>query len=492
MHRARTPRARAAWAWLLGVLRTELLFVVALVAGIGVRVLVVYAFPPAFVFSDGPAYLAFADDLQPSVDRPVGYSMFLKAIADVDRGVDVVALLQHVIGLATAVIVYAVLRRRGVRPWVATLATLPLLFDALQLALEHSVLSDVLFMFLLVVALAVLLWRSTPSLWASVVVGLLFGMATVVRVVGGPVVLIVAVFLLCVLSTARQRILHMAVLAAVFLTPVVAYAGWYHHDHGAWSLTQSGGRSLYMRTTSFVDCDKVELPSYERTLCPISKPDDRGDPTFYGFHAPYTIPRLRPPAGMTKDQVEHDFAMRAIRTQPGDYLRIVVRDFVAPFRRNDRLDFVEYSTAKKWSFYYWVDYRPTAHTGPAYAAHGGEMPSTRQPAGDWMADYGRHVFVRGLMFLALVLVAVAGLVVRRRGVPGRAAIFLCLALALGLILEPDVTAEFTWRYQLPLLALVPMAAALATTRLFGRAREVPAGAEPKTATPDRARTTEPV
>ena len=35
---------------------------------------------------------------------------------------------------------------------------------------------------------------------------------------------------------------------------------------------------------------------------------------------------------------------------------------------------------------------------------------------------------------------------------------------MGLVAVPDLTAEFTWRYQLPLVVLAPVAAALAWAR----------------------------
>ena len=45
-----------------------------------------------------------------------------------------------------------------------------------------------------------------------------------------------------------------------------------------------------------------------------------------------------------------------------------------------------------------------------------------------------------------------------------------LTAALGLVLAwaPDVTAEFNWRYQLPMVVLLPISAALAWTRLRGQ------------------------
>jgi hypothetical protein len=38
---------------------------------------------------------------------------------------------------------------------------------------------------------------------------------------------------------------------------------------------------------------------------------------------------------------------------------------------------------------------------------------------------------------------------------------------MGLVLVPDLTAEFTWRYQVPELVLLPVGAALGWTRLRG-------------------------
>jgi hypothetical protein len=60
---------------------------------------------------------------------------------------------------------------------------------------------------------------------------------------------------------------------------------------------------------------------------------------------------------------------------------------------------------------------------------------------------------------------VASLCVRgRRAVP-RSRIILLLLVGGGLMVAPDVTAEFVWRYQIPAVLLVPMAAALGWARL---------------------------
>jgi hypothetical protein len=57
---------------------------------------------------------------------------------------------------------------------------------------------------------------------------------------------------------------------------------------------------------------------------------------------------------------------------------------------------------------------------------------------------------------------------------------LTLALPLVLIAVPDVTAEFVWRYQLPLVVLLPLSAALGWTRLRAVRRPAPAADQPGT------------
>jgi len=449
------------------VWHTERPFVFMLASALALRVLVQYAFPPAFVFSDGPTYLGFVDHLAPSPDRPVGYGVLLWMLASVSRGLTVVAVLQHLLGLVTAVVGYALLRRCSVSPRLATLAMLPVLLDEMELVVEHSVLSDVVFDLVVLLAIAVLAWRPVPRVWSTVVAGLLLGTAAVLRLVGEPALLGVLVFLVVVAPSWRRRLVHLGAVVAAFALPVTAYAAWYHHDHGVWAITQSSGRALYMRTTTFVDCSTLGLPGYERPLCPEDPLGSRQDPTYYGWHDPQVL-GLVTPAGVTQNQAMEDFAKRAIRAQPTDYAAAVGRDLALGFWAPRRTDYFEYDTQYKWNFTHYVDYAPTPlWTEPAYAAHGGEMPSTRHPVADVLDWYGRVVYVPGPVLLLLVVVAVAGLVVRRpaEAPATRPLTFLTLTLGLGFVLVPVATAEFVWRYQLPLLVLLPMSAALAWTRL---------------------------
>jgi hypothetical protein len=174
---------------------------------------------------------------------------------------------------------------------------------------------------------------------------------------------------------------------------------------------------------------------------------------------------------VSAEQAMRDFAFSAIKAQPGDYVRAVARDISLAFVAIDRNDHYEMATSVKWSFRKIVAYEDSrSWVRPAFVGHGGRPPVTHQPFADVMGIYGRVVFLPGPLALVLLLLAAAGIAVRRRDEhPSlRPLALLTLALPLMLIAVPDVTAEFVWRYQLPLVTLIPLSAALGWTRVRGR------------------------
>ena len=274
----------------------------------------------------------------------MGYGLVLHVLAWVSREVWLVVVVQHLLGLATAVLAYAFLRRWGVGRWVAALATVPVLFDGMQLVLEHSVLSDVVFDVLVLAGIALLAWHRTPRVSTSIAGGLVLGAAVCVRVVGQPLVVAAVLFCLLAAVTWRDRLATALAVVAAFVVPLLGYATWYHAEHGDWAMSESGGRALYMRTTALVDCAQLEVPDYQRPLCPPEPVGERLEPTEYGWHSPDAAHGLEPPAGITPDEAMREFAVAAIRAQPRDYARTVVRDFALNFTV-PRTDRYEYDTA---------------------------------------------------------------------------------------------------------------------------------------------------
>ena len=144
-------------------LRRHWVFAALLVLGAALRAVVLAAYHPALIFPDSVRYLQYAHNFtggQWSADalRQSGYSVLIIPVMLL-HDLWIIPLAQHLVGLATAVLVYAVLIRFGVRTWLAAVAAIPVLFDPLQLVLEQYVLADVWTVFLVVAALVILVWR---------------------------------------------------------------------------------------------------------------------------------------------------------------------------------------------------------------------------------------------------------------------------------------------------------------------------------------------
>ena len=137
-----------------------------LAAGLVLRVLAQLAYRPVLFYIDTTRYLY---NVAPGMD-PLGYKGVLRAILAV-ANLGTVAAIQHLLGLAMAVVIYVLLLRRGVPRWLAALAMAPVLLDAYQLQIEQTLMPDTWFEALIVAGLAILLWRPAASWRRAVVAG---------------------------------------------------------------------------------------------------------------------------------------------------------------------------------------------------------------------------------------------------------------------------------------------------------------------------------
>jgi hypothetical protein len=156
-----------------------------LAAAVVIRIIVILGYPPILWFNDSYNYIYDAVSHVPDVVRPNGYPFFIDLLLPLHSAYPL-AILQAAMGVAMGVLIYALLRRRGLPWWGATLAALPVLFDSYQLHLEHMITADTLFIFLGTVAIVILCWNDRPSVPVMAVAGLLIGYATLVRSVGQP------------------------------------------------------------------------------------------------------------------------------------------------------------------------------------------------------------------------------------------------------------------------------------------------------------------
>ena len=484
------PARAARW------LRRHWVFAALLVLGAALRAVVFVAYHPALIFPDSVRYLQYAHNFtarQWSVDalRQSGYSVLIIP-AVLLHGLWIVPLAQHLVGLATAVLVYAVLIRFGVRTWLAAVAAIPVLFDPLQLVLEQYVLADVWTVFLVVAALVILVWRreegnawrrdkgSEPRLegpqktsqdrrgWLpAAACGLLLGLAVTFR---DEVLIMIVPAVLYVLVAVRPRrhlLTRLAALTGCFLIPVAGYLGWFDASHGQWNFTTFSGAFLYGRVADFASCQGLNLPAYEKPLCPTQPPALR-NADFYTWNPQSPQWTFHPPAGMSRDAVVRDFSLRVLRHQPLAYADAAARDFIYGFSPVREAGPEQYSPAYL-QFHTYV--RPDRQAYASIAALGYQAPTLRPGLAAFLTDYGRWFYVPGPVFAAGLVLGLGGLVVsqaRRRNETTRDAGLLFTASAVLVLIPPAAFATFDWRYQLPQLSLIPVAAILGVRAARGR------------------------
>ncbi len=442
------------------------------------------AYHPALIFPDSVRYLQYAHafaDGRWTVDelRQSGYSVLIIP-AVMLHAIWLIPLAQHLVGLATAVIVYAVLIRFGAKTWLTAVATIPVLFDPLQLVLEQYVLADTWTVFLIAAALAILVWpRDRQPGWRRVAAsGLLLGLAVTFR--DEELIMIVPAISYAAVAIRPWRLMarRLAALAGCFLIPVGGYLGWFAADHGETGFTTFSGAFLYGRVADFASCAGLTLPGYERPLCPTQPPAAR-NADFYTWDPQSPQWTFHPPPGMSRDAVVLDFSLRILRHQPLAYAEAVGRDFIYGFSPVRGAGPEHYSPAYL-QFHPYILPDPQADT--SLRALGFGSPAVRNGPASALTDYGNWFYVPGPVFAAGLILGLAAITTRGRRRAQRNACLLFTASAIAVLVPPAAFATFDWRYQLPQLTLIPVAAVLGATAFGGRrlssARTASAGTPP--------------
>lgn len=404
--------------------RDHAVFTVVLGVAFVLRVVALLGYRWALWFNDSYEYVGAALHLQPHNIRPSGYSVMLKALEPL-HSFAVVTAVQHLMGLACGVLVYALLRHRyGLPGWGATLAAVPALFDAYQIALEHLVLSDMLFGFLTLAAVTVALWKKEPlTTKRGVVIGLLMAGAALTRSLGLPLLIVFVGYLL--LRRVHWRPL-VATLAACTL-PMIMYMGWFAAAHGEFAMTTSNGSFLYVRVMSFADCDKIKPPVDELPLCTSQATGDRPVPQYYVWGKVSPLHRVWS-KNFTTDQstVAGDFAKRAIMAQPLDYLHDVgastLRTFYwthTPYPDPDTYGMYQFGSKEHGLPTWQVLGKGTASEQMStYAGGGRASTNIVEPFGGFLRWYQHWFFLRGTLLGLILVIGAAGIVGRfRRPVP---------------------------------------------------------------------------
>jgi hypothetical protein len=486
------------WA-VVDLVRRHWMFWLLLAGGLILRGIAQVAYEPALLFIDSKKYIFgtdFNNTIWGSFD-PLGYSLLiLRPIMILGRSLAYAALVQHILGMAMAGALYALMVRRGVYRWLAALAVAPVLLDAYQLNAEQTIMPDVLFETLLVAGLVLLLWQPRPGLFLVILGGLALGASAPVRQVGEALIAPALIYVVFAAQGWRRRLLHGAVLTACFALPIVGYMSYSAviMNYG-FELSNMGNAYLYGRAAHAADCATLKIPAKERPLCPSASVS-----AALGVDGLVNAPEsprvqympVNVQLGMLIDTNpwQKDLAYHVLRQQPMRVVGDIAHDSVKIFAltRNAQQGDTPIS---RWQFQFGYPYYPPGLTKHGYnsankvfaRAGGGGHARVHWKADIALRYYQLHGgYTPGPVFLFGLLAGIGGIFTfRRRRDSGPAlACLLITGCAVAVLLGADLY-EFSWRYQLPALVTLPVAAAFGVTalvRFFGARRQDRAAAEP--------------
>jgi hypothetical protein len=196
---------------------------------------------------------------------------------------------------------------------------------------------------------------------------------------------------------------RLGALAGCFLIPVGAYLGWFGASHPEPGFTTFSGAFLYGRVADFASCQGLNLPGYERPLCPAQPPAQR-NADFYTWDPRSPQWTFRPPAEMSRDAVVRDFALRILRHQPVAYAEAAGRDFLYGFAPVRGAGPERYSPA-------YLQFRSSIQADASVAALGYRAPTVRHSLASFLTWYGRWFYVPGPVLAGGLVLALTGLTV---------------------------------------------------------------------------------
>jgi hypothetical protein len=420
-------------------------------------------------FNDSFEYVTNTVHFNLDPTRVSGYSIWLKILQPFHSYAPI-TILQHLMGLAVGVMVYALARHRYQAPaWLATLAAVPVLYDGFEIQLEHLILSDVPFLFVVMLATTLLLWDpSGPSTRRCAVIGALLGLGAVLRSIGLPLLALFAVYMIIRRFNWRK----VAATVAACMVPVFAYAGGFDLQHGQFAMSDATGVFLYSRVMTFAECSKIHPPVDELWLCTTVPPGQRLIAQAYIWTDTRDTPldRMAPQKFSPEtNQLAENFAIRAIEAQPLGYAKAVWHDTWMVFGWK-RVKFPQAATYDEYLFGtqslpipLWNEANLGRYTSYAAAyVQGNPLTQVVDPFAVIIRDYQKYVWLPGTAYGLILLAGLGGILLAWRRLGGEA--LLPWTISLAMIVIPAATAEFDYRYVLPAVPFACLAAVIAFSR----------------------------
>lgn len=479
------------------LLRRHWLIAVLVGVGLVMRVLAQIAYHPALIYVDSLKYLYHA---YPG-SEPLGYTALLR-LTLLFGGLGIMTVIQHLLGLAMAVALYAVLVRRGIARWLAAIAAAPVLLDAYQLQMEQMIMADTWFEALVVAGLVILLWQREVGAAVAAAAGLLLGLSADVKQIGMMLVLPAVLYCLSCGGRLRQVLTTSAALVVAFALPVIGYCSYSLATTGRFHLANR--QTAAGRLAAAADCATLTLPPAVRPLCP-SPADQAHGPDWLEHSSQSPLYRTPVPPG-TRGKLISELNSAIAQQQSLRVAVAVAHDWLLLFAPT-RAPSESVTPISRWQFQLsyptyppWVTLSPSHNIivgiqrhgfgpfafSPLKPSYGGKAQVDR-PVAEFLRSYqldGGYTPGPLLALCALAGIGASVMLLRTR-VSHRSRQFalaslLFTATAAILLLVPDIF-EFSWRYQLPAILMLPPAGVLGAAALLANRKAagdpVPAEAE---------------
>jgi dolichyl-phosphate-mannose-protein mannosyltransferase len=454
-----------------------------LVAGTALRLITIASWWPVVTTIDDHYELFAGSNVFSNPVHPAGYSLILAGIGALTHEVAVPVLLQHLGGIASALLLWGATRRVTGSDWAGLLPAAIVLIDPDLIFLEHSIMAESAAIFFTSVGLyaAVRAFDDSAESWRwSLLSGGALAFAATIRTAGLALIPIVVLALLLASPVSVKRWRRWrppAAAAGAAAVILLAYASLHAAFGNGFGVRPSPGWYLYGRAAQFAECDRFTPPAGTRVLCERSSPSDRPGAAWYwglGYASSSQAPgpRYFGPFG-NHDALIGEWAQRAIRAQPLDYLGSVWEYLQgywfpgSPPRRPDsgggpdpQLAFSGgYSGAQLLAIA--VSVQDTLQTFyNRFTLH------TYQPGLDFLRAWQRIVRFGPLALSIATVLTLIGLVIGSRR--SRAGVLLFGVGGLALIFAPALTANYAGRYLVPLAGPMLAAAAITIVELWRR------------------------
>ena len=400
---------------------------------------------------------------------PAGYPAFLALLRGISEWLPLTTMVQHLLGLGAAALLYAAVVRVGAPKWAALLPLAVMAFSGDQIFLEHGIFTEALWMPVLALGMY-LLARSIATAsprWWLVAGGAVLACSALVRHVSLALPLVLALWAAAALpGRPRVRLAHAAAIVVSAMLVIGAYFVVSKPIAGGYSgLAENQGFSLYGRVGQFADCSKFTPPTGTSPLCVETPPDQRPGPFFWTFGEQSPIRTTFQLDSYNDDHQQFlaRFGRAAILNQPWDYAHTVLHDFAryfAPDIGTPRPD--SGSDAESMSFGSTV---PTAQ-GASLEQLADQFDEAYSGVGSGQADetartllggYQSVFRVQGALTLILIGLAFTGALVGHGRMRAGASLF--LATGLALLALPPLLSSYDVRYSVPPINLLSAGAA---------------------------------